>query len=197
MQVPSLGREDPLEKETATHSSILAWRIPWTQECGRLYSMGSRRVGHDRVTEHARVHLRDHIADTSCSSLCLTPRGDGGSHSGLPVLTEHVSCHVEEACFLTSPRVPALPATLVPSPVLGRSPSSGARPHLGCLGHVSVGAGPSWASRGSSRHRNSQAQDSLLADTTPSAYCFLLLLLLLMCFKLINFIFGCAGSSLL
>ena len=43
----SLGREDPLEKEMATHSSILAWRIPWMEECGRLQSMGSQRVGHD------------------------------------------------------------------------------------------------------------------------------------------------------
>ena len=45
--VRSLGGEDPLEKEMATHSSILAWRIPWTEEPGRLQSMGSQRVGHD------------------------------------------------------------------------------------------------------------------------------------------------------
>ena len=45
--VQSLGREDPLEKEMATHSSILAWRIPWTEEPGRLQSMGSKRLGHD------------------------------------------------------------------------------------------------------------------------------------------------------
>ena len=41
-----LGWEDPLEKEMATHSSILAWKIPWTEESGRLQSMGSLRVGH-------------------------------------------------------------------------------------------------------------------------------------------------------
>ena len=46
-QVRSLGREDPLEKEMVTHSSILAWRIPWTEKPGRLQSMGSQRVGHD------------------------------------------------------------------------------------------------------------------------------------------------------
>ena len=46
----SLGREDPLEKEIATHSSTLAWRIPWREEPGRLQSMGSQRVGHDWVT---------------------------------------------------------------------------------------------------------------------------------------------------
>ena len=45
--VGSLGREDLLEQEMATHSSILAWKIPWTEEPGRLQSMGSQRVGHD------------------------------------------------------------------------------------------------------------------------------------------------------
>ena len=47
IQVQSLGWEDPLEKEMATHSSILAWRIPWIEEPGRLQSMGLQRVGHD------------------------------------------------------------------------------------------------------------------------------------------------------
>ena len=46
-RVRSLGGEDPLEKEMATHSSILAWRIPWTEEPGGLQSTGSQRVGHD------------------------------------------------------------------------------------------------------------------------------------------------------
>ena len=45
--VPSLGREDPLEKEMATHSSIFAWITPWTEEPGELQSMGSQRVRHD------------------------------------------------------------------------------------------------------------------------------------------------------
>ena len=46
-QVQSLGWEDPLEKEMATHSSILAWKISWTEEPGGLQSMGLQRVGHD------------------------------------------------------------------------------------------------------------------------------------------------------
>ena len=46
-QVRSLSQEDPLEEEMATHSSILAWGIPWTEEPGGLESMGSQRVGHD------------------------------------------------------------------------------------------------------------------------------------------------------
>ena len=45
--VRSLSQEDPLEEGTATHSSILAWRIPWTEEHGRLQSMGLQRVRHD------------------------------------------------------------------------------------------------------------------------------------------------------
>ena len=46
-QVRSLGGEDPLEEGMATHSGILAWRIPWTEESGRLQSIGSYRVGHN------------------------------------------------------------------------------------------------------------------------------------------------------
>ena len=50
--VQPLGREEPLEKGMATHSSILAWRIPWTEEPGGLQSTGSQRVGHDLVAKH-------------------------------------------------------------------------------------------------------------------------------------------------
>ena len=50
MQVQSLGREDPLEKEMATHSNILAWEIPWAEE-----SMGSQRVGHDSSTKDSLI----------------------------------------------------------------------------------------------------------------------------------------------
>ena len=49
-QVQSLGQEDPLEKEMATHLTILAWRIPWTEEPAGLQSVGSQRVGHNPVT---------------------------------------------------------------------------------------------------------------------------------------------------
>ena len=58
IQVHSLGWEDLLEKEMATHSSTLAWKIPWTEEPGGLQSMGSQRVGHDWATSlsfHFRV----------------------------------------------------------------------------------------------------------------------------------------------
>ena len=46
-QIQSLGQEDPLEEAVATHSSLLAWRIPWTEKSGHLQSMGSQRAGHD------------------------------------------------------------------------------------------------------------------------------------------------------
>ena len=49
-RVQSLGREDPLEEGMATHASVLAWRIPWTEEPGGLQSIGSQRVKHDWVT---------------------------------------------------------------------------------------------------------------------------------------------------
>ena len=51
-RVQSLGREDLLEEEMATHPSILAWEIPWTEELGWLQSMGSQRVRHNEVAEH-------------------------------------------------------------------------------------------------------------------------------------------------
>ena len=51
--IPSLGQEDPLEKEIVTHCSLLAWRIPWTEEPGGLQSMGSQKSD---VTEHAHIH---------------------------------------------------------------------------------------------------------------------------------------------
>ena len=73
--VRSLGWEDPLEKEMATHSSILAWRIPWTEEPGRLQSTGSQRVGHDWATSHTRTHL----SKCTCGE-CTWMTQDSGSN---------------------------------------------------------------------------------------------------------------------
>ena len=56
-QVQSLGPIDPLEEEMATHSSILAWKIPWTEEPGVPQSMGSQRVGHVFVTEYSSTQF--------------------------------------------------------------------------------------------------------------------------------------------
>ena len=54
------GREDPLEKETATHSSILVWKIPWTEEPGRLQSVGLQRVRHDWATSQEVLYYFGH-----------------------------------------------------------------------------------------------------------------------------------------
>ena len=59
VQFQSLGQEDPLEEEMATHPSILAWRIPWTEEPGRLQSMESQRVGHNLATKQQKQTQHD------------------------------------------------------------------------------------------------------------------------------------------
>ena len=66
-QVRSLGREDPLEKEMVTHSSILAWRIPWTEKPGRLQSTGSQRVRHDWAT--SLTYLKAFLGDNELRML--------------------------------------------------------------------------------------------------------------------------------
>ena len=57
MQVRSLAREDPLEEEMATHSSVLAWEMTWTDEPGGLQSMGSQRVRYELATEHISISV--------------------------------------------------------------------------------------------------------------------------------------------
>ena len=64
--VRSLGQEDPLEKEVATHSSILAWEIPWTEEPGRLQFMGIQRIVQDLATETTTV-----TSDVNHLAMCL------------------------------------------------------------------------------------------------------------------------------
>ena len=80
-QDQSLGGEDPLEKEMATHSEILAWRVPRTEEPGRLQSMGSRRVGRDLGLNNNKVFIRASVLGLlllllsrfSRVRLCATP----------------------------------------------------------------------------------------------------------------------------
>ena len=75
MRVQSQGREDPLKEGMATHSSILAWRIPWTREARELQSMGSQRVEHANATWHiANIH-------SSLTAVFLKHEWDK-SHSG-------------------------------------------------------------------------------------------------------------------
>ena len=88
--VQSLGQEDPLEKVMATHSSILAYEIPWTEELGRLQSIGSQRVGHDSSD------LTGSHAQTSTSLCTSFPPSDPSQALTLSVtqpsitLTNHV-----------------------------------------------------------------------------------------------------------
>ena len=69
-QVQSLNREDPLEKEMAAHSSILAWEIPWTEEPGGLQSMGSKKESHT----HTKRQLSDYTTTNDCIKLLQTPQ---------------------------------------------------------------------------------------------------------------------------
>ena len=78
VRVQSLGQENPLEKNMATYSSILAWRIPWAEELGGLQSKGSQRVRHNpptkRVCARARARARTHThTHTHTHSLTIHP----------------------------------------------------------------------------------------------------------------------------
>ena len=73
-----LGREDPLEKEMAIHSSTLAWKIPWTEEPDRLQSIGLQRVGHDWATHSLSFFIFSRVISPliSCSILCTYQPGE-------------------------------------------------------------------------------------------------------------------------
>ena len=65
MWVPSLSQKNPLEESMATHSSILAWRIAWTKEPSRLWSIGLQRVGHDQATYHECTQIDQYLGRRS------------------------------------------------------------------------------------------------------------------------------------
>ena len=106
MQVWSLGQEDPLEKGMATHSSITAWRIPWTEEPGRWQSTGSQRVGLDLATKQQQKHVvlrvlflcqNPHVVHPPGVELldrCFSVTVHWAGHLGLPNWKEalHVDC---------------------------------------------------------------------------------------------------------
>ena len=84
-RVQSLGGEAPLEEGMATHSSILAWRIPWTEEPIRLQFMGSQRVGHDSVTEHKGPGSRELKQESGVHAPPLLRSLGGQQQGGGPV----------------------------------------------------------------------------------------------------------------
>ena len=100
-RVRSLGQEDPLEKEMATHSSILAWKIPWTEETDGLQSMGSQRVQHDWATSLSffsflpflRQGAMDPIPSrgTTIPQLCPTSHVAQHTHMHTHTRTEEIS----------------------------------------------------------------------------------------------------------
>ena len=75
-EVQSMCWEDPLEEEMATHSNILAWRIPWTEEPGGLQSMGLQTVGHNWASEHTHTHTHTytHMKEREESHIPLSRR---------------------------------------------------------------------------------------------------------------------------
>ena len=90
--VQSLGQEDPLEKGMATHSSIPAWRIPWTEEPGGLQFTGSQRIRHDWAT---KTHMQTHIvALWCCAGFCYTRKWISCVYTYIPSLLDLLPSHV-------------------------------------------------------------------------------------------------------
>ena len=118
MQVQSLGWEDPLEKDVAIHSSILAWRIPWTEEPGGLQSIGSQRVRHDwsnlahiRTQTLISIHIGNSLVVRWLGLCSFTARawvqslvGELGSYK-LFSMTKRQRKHTYTASVFTSPNL--------------------------------------------------------------------------------------------
>ena len=101
-RVRSLGREDPLEKEMVTHSSILAWKIPWMEKPGRLQSMGSQRVGHDRATSlSCSSKTRERVCSTQTTLAPGCPDGWGKEQERAPCASQ--KCENSFQCILAQP----------------------------------------------------------------------------------------------
>jgi len=110
-QVPSLGREDPLEKGMATHSRVLAWRIPWTEEPDGLQSMGSQSQMQLTLSLSWLYMLR--LVSRSCPTLCdpkdWSPPGSS-VHGDSPGKNTRVGCHaLLQGIFPTQGSNPGLP----------------------------------------------------------------------------------------
>ena len=113
MQVRSLGQEDPLEEEMATHSSILAWRILWTEEPDGLQSMGSQRVENDLVTKHTCWYIEIQLV----SHTAVTTSNVGKFTSVLIIcllFSTNKSCHLEKKRQLISPFLVIVPFLFFP-----------------------------------------------------------------------------------
>ena len=94
-RVWSLGQEDPLKKEMAIHSRTIAWKIPWTEEPGRLQSMGSQRVGHDWATSLSLKKIKLHCSILKIKTSIISLRNQLGTR-GISVQTgiRYIKCYV-------------------------------------------------------------------------------------------------------
>ena len=123
----SLGQEDPLEKEMATHSRILAWRIPWTEAPGGLQSKGSQRVGHDWVTKHAKFQIGIEYGGKQIGHVRLEASEAIHTVVQLPSRVWHLDPGSKQRHSVsTTPRSPVAP------PILG-IPLLGVWWEMGCL----------------------------------------------------------------
>ena len=130
-QVQSLGWEDPLEKDMATHSSILAWKIPWMEEPGWLLSMGSQRVGHDWATSLFT------IAPYSNHSLSMGPWEGSNVLGCLRYLPRFHILEPREYSFqqfLIALATNTNPDILLRTQTLTQKFSVDSEPHWGCMG---------------------------------------------------------------
>ena len=110
MQVQSVGQEDPLKEEMAPNSSILAWRIPWIDEPGKLQSMGLQRVRHDWALMHTKVLSS---VQFSCSVMSDSLRLHGLQHARLPCPSPTPGVH-PNPCPLSRWCHPTISSSLVP-----------------------------------------------------------------------------------
>ena len=121
MWVRSLGQEDPLEEETATHSSVLAWKIPWTEEPGGLQSTGSKELGTIELAHLSLLYIH-RVHAQSCLTLCnlMDCSLPGFSVHGIfPGRITGVGCHfLLQGIF--PPGSPALQADALPSEPPGK-----------------------------------------------------------------------------
>ena len=111
--VRSLGWEDPLEKEMTTHSSTLAWKIPWTEEPGRLQSKGFQRVGHNWVTSLSLsskdLSRRDSLSDNSEGMFC-GGKGEARIYRSFCKKQNKTNKKIPQVAFLVDQTVKQLPA---------------------------------------------------------------------------------------
>ena len=95
--VQSLGQEDPLEKEMATHSNTLVWKIPWMEEPGRLQSMGLVRIGHNRTTSSSRSKAAQCIQ--TMTSLFLSQYSHIEIHNVIQLINQQIMIHLVSVLY--------------------------------------------------------------------------------------------------